>query len=173
MRKIRVVSQKFDGSLRDEYQARLVLEDSATIVLFTALGTPYYDHRKGAWFESEDGLVEIYFKHKWYNVWHICEQISRTNRIYSNIAMPVRFEGDTLTWVDLDLDFRVHMDGSIELLDEDEFQHNALRMGYSKRVVAAARAACDEVLERFARQEFPFNHQEQIALYERIKALIK
>jgi len=162
MRKIKVISKKYDNSYRDEYEAYLYSEADETIIVLSPPGTRYYDHRKGSWFEAPDGLLEIYFKEKWYNVWHICEQNSYRNIIYANICMPAVLEGNVLEWVDLDLDFRVHMNGSIELLDEEEFERNSRRMGYSERVVKNARAACDEVMNRFERGEFPFDYQRQV-----------
>ena len=71
MRKVRVASKKYDGSLRDEYETYLYSESDETIILFSNPGLSYWDHRKGARFEATDGLLEIYFKHRWYNVWHI------------------------------------------------------------------------------------------------------
>jgi protein associated with RNAse G/E len=118
-------------------------------------------------------LIEIYFKDRWYNVWHICEQKSNRNKIYSNICIPAVMEGNVLEWVDLDLDFRVHMDGSIKLLDEEEFEQNARQFGYPGWVVENARAACDEVVNLFETAEFPFDHPRQIERYQRIKGDLK
>jgi protein associated with RNAse G/E len=82
-------------------------------------------------------------------------------------------EGNVLEWVDLDLDFRVHMDGSIKLLDEEEFEQNARQFGYPGWVVENARAAYDEVVNLFETAEFPFDHPRQIERYQRIKRDLK
>lgn len=172
MRKIKIVSQKYNGALRDEYESYLYAEDEAMIVALSPPGTPYYYHKKQGWFASEDGLLELYFKHKWYNVWHICEQNSGINHIYANIAMPVTRQDNVLTWVDLDLDLRVHLDDSLELLDEDEFVENSALFAYPPAVVEQARAAVAELVTCYQQGAFPLNHAEQVALYERIKATI-
>src|SRR5258708_6884619 len=93
MRTVRVLSRKYDGSLRDEYETSLYAETEETITLFSVPGLPYWDHRKAARFEAPDGLLEIYFKRRWYNVWHICEQTSNINLVYVNIATPATLEG--------------------------------------------------------------------------------
>lgn len=170
MRKIKIVSQKYDGTPRDTYESHLYAEDEAMIVVASPPGTPYYYHKKQAWFTSEDGLLEFYFKHKWYNIWHICEQNSGINQMYANITMPAAFQDDVLTWIDLDLDLRVHLDGSLELLDEDEFMENSALFAYPHAVIAQARAAVDELTVCYQQQRFPFNHTEQVALYAQIKA---
>lgn len=169
MRRIKVLSKKYDNSLRDEHEAYLYSREDETITILSPAGTRYYDHRKEAWFEAPDGLLEVYFRDRWYNVWHICEQNSHRNLIYANLCMPASLRGNVLEWVDLDLDFRVHMNGSIELLDEEEFEQNISQFGYSEWVVENVRAACDEVLVRFGRGQFPFDHPRQIKRYRSIR----
>jgi len=44
------------------------------------------------------------------------------NLMYVNIALPVTLQDGVLEWTDLDLDYRVHMDGTVERLDQDEFE---------------------------------------------------
>ena len=60
MDKVTVVSKKFDGTLRDEYETYLVSETDEMITLFSPPKLRYWDHRKGAWFETDDGLITLY-----------------------------------------------------------------------------------------------------------------
>ena len=169
MRKIKIVSRKYDGRLRDEYESYLYSEDAEKVVTFSPPGTPYFWQKQNAWLTSTDGLLEVYYKQAWYNVWHICEQNSHANRMYINIAMPAILQDGVLTWTDLDLDLRVHMDGSLELLDEDEFQENLIAMHYPPAVIAQAYAACDHLKACYAGTRYPFTHVEHCALYASIK----
>jgi len=93
MRTIEIVSRKYDGSLRDEYEAFLYTEDDERLVVYVPAGTLSYDHRKQAWSEAPDGLLEIYFKTRWYSVWHICEQTSNLNQMYIHLSMRAKFPG--------------------------------------------------------------------------------
>lgn len=170
MRRVRVVSKKYDGSLRDEYETYLYSDSGETIILFSAPGLSYWDHRKAVRFEAPDGLLEIYFKHKWYNVWHIAEQVSNTNLIYVNIALPATLYAKTVEWIDLDLDYRVHLDHSVERLDQMEFEQNVQRLGYPQDLIERVRAACQEVEAGLASRKFPFDYERQVALYRRIKS---
>jgi uncharacterized protein len=169
MDKVKVVSKKYDGSLRDEYETFLYAETEETILLFSLPGLGYWDFRKGAWLQAQDGLLEIYFKHKWFNVWHIAEQISNTNLAYVNIALPAVLRDRTVEWVDLDLDYRVHMDHTVELLDELEFAQNSRRYGYPPELLERVQASCREVEGGIARREFPFDYERQVELYQRIR----
>jgi len=85
MQTIRIVSRKYDGRLRDDYEAFLYAEDAERLVVYAPVGTLSYDRRKQTWVAAPDGLLEIYFKARWYNVWHICEQTSNMNQMYSNL----------------------------------------------------------------------------------------
>lgn len=170
IRKIKVISRKYNGALRDEYEAYLVAEDEEVITLLTPPGTPCFSPKKGAWLPGPDGLLELYFKQQWYNVWHICEQKSGWNQIYANIAMPPILQADVLTWIDLDLDLRVHLDGSLEVLDEDEFVTHSDLFAYPPLVVEQARAAVDELVRLYQQGAYPFTYAEQVARYEQIKA---
>jgi protein associated with RNAse G/E len=169
MRTVKVVSKKYEGSLRDEYETRLFAESDETIILFSEPGLRYLDHRKAAWFEAQDGLLEIYFKHRWYNVWHIAEQVSNLNLTYVNIALPATFQQNIVEWIDLDLDYRVHLDHRVERLDQTEFEQNVQHMGYPPDLIEQVGAACREVEAGLARRIFPFDHERQAELYWRIK----
>ena len=95
MRKVKVISKKYDGSLRDEYETALVAETDKTITLFSVPGLPYWDHRKAARFEAPDGLLEIYFKHQvvnWCYRENVCSENMKKemNHGYSSIARSAR-----------------------------------------------------------------------------------
>lgn len=169
MKRLRVISKKYDGSLRDEYDAYLYSETEQALTLFSPPGAKYWDHRKAAWFESQDGLIEVYFKSRWYHVWHICEQVSQRNRSYIHIATPARLQEMRLEWTDLDLDYRVHLDETVERLDQAEFEQNARRWAYPPHLVEHAQAACREVEAGLASCTFPFDHERQVELYHQLK----
>jgi protein associated with RNAse G/E len=168
MRKVRVLSKKYDGSLRDEYETYLYADTNEHIILFSRPGLRYWDYRKNAWFEAQDGLIEIYPRRKLYNVWHIAEQVSNTNLMYVNIALPASLREGTMEWVDLDLDYRVHLDNSVELLDESEFELNSQRFGYPPKLIERVQAVCREIEAGLTQQIFPFDYNQQVKLYNRI-----
>ena len=108
--------------------------------------------------------------------------------MYVNIAMPAVLVDDTLEWVDLDLDYRMHLDGSIQLMDEDEFQQNQQRLNYPPALIEQARpepvavaalhpvvvieqvhAACREVEHGLKQKNFPFDYEHQVKRYRQVK----
>jgi protein associated with RNAse G/E len=172
MRTIRIISRKYDGRLRDDYEAFLYTEDDERLVVYAPVGTMSYDRHIQAWVAAPDGLLEIYFKQRWYNVWHICEQTSNINQIYSNLSMPAVRSASGIEWVDLDLDYRVHLNGRLERLDQDEYRAHIASMGYPAEVQVQVQAACAEIEALYQRRADPFNHATQVALYGQIKAAV-
>ena len=156
-----VVSTKYNGTPRDSYEAQLLDGEGSKIRLRVPSDTPTYGNR-GQMIEAEDNAIEIYFTDRWYNVWHFREHTSYNNLWYSNIAMPARFDSKTLRWVDLDIDIRCYLDGSLRVLDEDEFERNCIEMSYTSEVIERALAARDEVLKLGKSGSFPFDHETQI-----------
>jgi len=169
MRKVHVIKKKFDGTLCDVHEVYLCEETDEHIILLSLPGTRYWLYRKTEWLETPDGLLEIYLKRKWYNVWHIAVQNSYTNLMYVNIAMPAVLEGDKLEWVDLELDYRLHLDGSIQLMDEDEFEQNQQRFNYPPELIEQVHAACREVEVGLKQKKFPFDHEQQVKRYHQVK----
>ncbi len=169
MKKLNILSGKYDGSLRDGYESFLYSETDECFVFFTPPGTKYLDYRHGSWFTAVDGIIEIYFKKKFYKVCHICESGGGRSVVYINIAMPAELSGDTLEWIDLDLDYRLDDDGAISILGRDNFTENYKKMRYPAELIDSVRAACTEVERGLAGGYYPFNNREHKFLYDQIK----
>lgn len=166
---VKVLSKKYDGSLRESYKAYLLEETDELITLFVLPNTPSWDYRKDKLDYGQDGILETYFKHKWFNVMHICEQHSGINLSYINLATPIIKVADGFEWIDLDLDYRVHLDGSVELLDENEYLENSKAMNYSSIVLQNVTLACQEIEKGLLTKDFPFKHKEHLERYLQVK----
>ena len=78
---------------------------------------------------------------------------------YANVATPATLDGDTLRWIDLDLDVVVLDDGTHALWDADEFERHRRAFGYPADVVERALAAQDELLAAARTRAFPFDRE--------------
>lgn len=77
--------------------------------------------------------------------------------IYVDITTPPTWSGDDrVELVDLDLDVIRRADGSVEVLDEEEFVEHAASLAYPDRMVAAARATTAEVVLAITQGREPF-----------------
>ena len=77
-----------------------------------------------------------------------------------NVATPSAYDGETVRYIDLDLDVLVFPDGKTKVVDEDEFLEHSARMGYPPDVIEQARRAVDALVALARAAQFPF---EQIA----------
>jgi protein associated with RNAse G/E len=170
MKPIRVRSSKYDASLRDTYDAFLCAEDAESVLVYVPPGTHCYDYRTRSWSVAPDGVLERYFKRRWYTIWYICEQHSGQNAMYIHLSMPCDALAFGIDWVDLDIDYRVHCDGRVERLDDDEYQAHRVSMGYPAALDAQVQGACAEIEACCSGQRYPFDHATHVALYRQIAA---
>lgn len=77
--------------------------------------------------------------------------------LYVNIGMPVTWDGDTVTQVDLDLDVTRTRSGDIEVIDRDEFADHQTRFGYPPEIVRATERAAELSLGMMRRSDPPFD----------------
>ena len=71
--------------------------------------------------------------------------------------MPPRFDGEMLTYVDLDIDVLVEPDLSYRILDLKDFEENARDYNYPPNVKLEAQRAVDELIDMVETRAFPFD----------------
>jgi len=165
-RPIHVVSTKYDGSAHWEFDSFFVLEDGPLLIATNFAGQVLHN-KAGEWPTPFD-VRNHFWQDRWYNVMR-CDKPQAgglapaglpadLDHYYCNVTTPTMYDGENVRYVDLDLDVRVHADGRIELLDEDEFVENSERMGYPPEVMEQAKRAADELIELATKRAFPFEH---------------
>ena len=153
MRLVHVDMRKWPDELHWHFDARLLGEDEYGIWMHTPSDTIVKRGSEpsrplGVGFvalvpRDEWWIVEFYTDHPWHSV-------------YVNIGTPPVWDGDRVTQIDLDLDVVRKMDGSVVVLDEDEFAEHQLRYSYPPHIIASARAAADAAVASVQRRDEPF-----------------
>jgi protein associated with RNAse G/E len=92
---------------------------------------------------NEWWLAEFYRDHPRYDV-------------YVNIGTPPQWHGDRIHQIDLDLDVVRYTDGSVAVLDEDEFAHHRVESEYPDDLVAAALEASERAVGLLEPRAEPF-----------------
>jgi len=104
-------------------------------------------------FETGDRFVEWYFADRWYNIFEVHSvHDDRLKGWYCNVTRPAAIDPaqGLVSAIDLALDVWIGIDGSVQVLDEDDFE--ALSLTSADR--RAALAAVDE-LKAMARDRLP------------------
>lgn len=77
--------------------------------------------------------------------------------IYVDISTPAKWvTDDRVEMIDIDLDVVRRTDGSVEVLDEDEFLDHQVRFDYPGWLVDRARSTAAELVLKLERREEPF-----------------
>jgi len=147
---------KHDGAEHRRWRGRIAEQEGPLIVLEAEFDADVTHHLLG---EIKRGtrLIEYYWLDRWYNVFRFLQDDGSTRLYYCNINTPPEFNGEILTYVDLDLDVIVQPDYAYEIQDVDEFEANAALYGYSPEETANATAALEELTAKITGREFPFH----------------
>lgn len=100
--------------------------------------------------------LEYYWLDRWYNVFVFHNPVGEVQNYYCNIAEPASLEGQTLTYVDLDIDVLVNSDFSFTIVDQKEFDSNALAYNYPADLRLRSSSALAELVELIRNRTFPF-----------------
>jgi protein associated with RNAse G/E len=157
-RQVRLRATNHDGTPHFEHSAWLVIERRGLWVLQTFAGLEAL--REGDPWTSPYDTRGLYWDDRWYNVVRL--ELPRGGGLhgwYCNIATPAEFDGETLHYVDLQLDVIVHAGDSLdaEVRDEAEFLAAGERYTYPERVVTEARKAVEELLRLVRARAWPFD----------------
>lgn len=163
---MRVLSKKYDGSLRAENHAKHFEHSGNVVEVFSRPGDPFFYHKTNEWRKNENGLIELFLADAWFNVMHIFKHITHDCAMYINLCMPAEIASDELVWVDMDLDYRVGLDGRIELVDEDEFEENSRLWAYPSELRKRVKDEAQKLPGLIRHGDFPFNYKEQEARYK-------
>lgn len=88
--------------------------------------------------------------------WIACFNASGKYALYIDVTGPVTYDGDVIRADDLDLDVVRMPDGSVQLLDEDEFAEHQVRFGYPPGVIDRALATADYLMQAVRDRDEPF-----------------
>ncbi|MBI1885833.1 MAG: DUF402 domain-containing protein [Chloroflexi bacterium] len=152
---ITVVSIKYDGSFHRRQTGWLIEQRGPLIILRHRAGVPV-EFPHSTW-EPETDAIAHYWTDRWYIIYRVVDESGSVIRWYCNFSTPAEFDGESIRYIDLDLDITVQKDFTYYIHDEEEFKANTKQLHYPRKVVKAVGTALDEVLGMVERREFPFD----------------
>lgn len=147
---------KYDGSEHRRWAAQVIKQEGSLVVLDARFPDEVVHDLLGT-IACGTRSLEYYWLDRWYNVFRFAQPNGELRNYYCNVNVPPTFDGEILSYVDLDLDILVAPDFSYRLLDLDDFETNSQRYGYSAEVQNNARRAVDELVGMIQTRQFPFN----------------
>jgi protein associated with RNAse G/E len=152
-----IQSYKHDGSLHRTWAKGLVIDVDAKkyVVVTNKTWVIEADGRK--WYTREPAVC-FFYTDRWYNV---ISMMRKTGvYYYCNLASPSLYDGEAIKNIDYDLDVKVYPNGGYDILDQDEFEEHAIRMGYDSDVIDVVENSLDQLLKRIDARQAPFNSEE-------------
>ena len=147
---ITVRVQKYDGTEHRRWAA-CVVEQTDVLLILDAVFDDEIEHDLIGTIAAGTASTEYYWLDRWYNVFRFGE------RFYCNVSMPPSFDGQVLSYVDLDIDVLVKPDFSYQVLDLEDFEDNARALNYPLEVREKAHAALAELVGLIETRSFPFD----------------
>jgi protein associated with RNAse G/E len=155
---ILVRTYKYDGSEHRSWPAQVLRQEGSLIVLDAKFPDEVVHDLLGTIAGGTHSL-EYYWLDRWYNVFRFAQPNGELRNYYCNVNVPPTFDGESLSYVDLDLDILVEPDFSYQILDVEDFETNTQRYGYSAEVQTNARRAVDELVRIIQTRQFPFGSE--------------
>jgi len=155
--RIEVRTYKYDGTLHRTWQAQLLHKEDSLIVLDARFPDEIVHDLLGT-IASGTHSLEYYWLDRWYNIFRFAQPDGKLRNYYCNVNVPPTFDGETLSYVDLDMDILVAPDFSYRLLDVEDFEKNAEHYRYPAELQAKARQAVEELVTLIETKQFPFSN---------------
>ena len=145
---------KFDGTIRETYQATLSLHDEKRIELRAKASRKL--EINNFTINPGDGIYQYFGYSQWFYIQEYSDREGELRGWYCNIGTPPIVKGLTLTTRDLILDIFVDKDRNTTILDEAEFDEKQEQMTSTERVkVSEAR---EKILQMVEAGATPFYH---------------
>lgn len=155
---VTVESRKFDGKIHRTWKAKL-LNSEANLIILDGVFELEISHPSLGLIDIGTRSIEYYWLDRWYSVFSFYQPDGTFRNYYCNINLPPEFDGEILTFIDLDLDILVSPDMSFIVLDEEEFELNSKKYNYTDELKLNVGRAKDELISLLEKREFPFNNQ--------------
>ncbi len=158
-KKVEIMALKYGNKPHYRWESRILEQNKEYVVVGSRPGRTLKHFSREEEFQFNKWAVEFFFFNHWFTTAVVMEDISgpEIDQYYCNIAQPARYENDRISFVDLDLDLIKKKNSSWQVVDKDDFQINQKRYDYPPELVQKTWQALNNLQERIASGEFPFN----------------
>ena len=149
-------SYKHDKSIHRSWDEAILLDICDDYLVFGNNKTEVIESDGRVWYTKEPAIL-FFYEHCWYNI--IGQMKTDGIYYYCNIASPYVIEGNTIKYIDYDLDLRVFPDGAFKILDRGEYNYHKKKMHYPNELDKILKDDLSSLIEIVRKKEGPFNHE--------------
>ena len=110
----------------------------------------------GRTWHTKEPAIMFFYKNRWFNI--IAQLKSNGLFYYCNIASPYTIDGNTIKFIDYDLDLRVFNDGAFKILDKNEYNYHKKLMKYPNDINTIVKSELSKLIEMKKSGDGPFNY---------------
>ena len=163
-------SNKHDVSIHRSWDEAKLLYIKHDCFVFGNDQTKVIESDGRTWYTREPAVM-FFYKHSWYNV---IGQLKHDGiYYYCNMASPFVIEGNTIKYIDYDLDLRVFPDGAFKILDRGEYKYHKSKMNYPDDIDNILKDDLSKLIEIVRKKENPFSHALVDNYYNKYSKLVK
>lgn len=167
---IQVQSYKHNGTLHRCWDRNFVIADNDDFIVVASHRTKVTEGDGRRWYTHEPA-VTILSKKEWYNV--ICMLKSDGVSFYCNLASPTLIDKGMAKYIDYDLDLKLFPDGSIRILDQNEYEKHKIQLNYSCDLDAVIQKTVGIITEKMNKKEFPFQADVVTQYFDAFKKIVE
>ncbi|WNR45431.1 DUF402 domain-containing protein [Paenibacillus roseipurpureus] len=152
---ITIQALKYGNIPHYAWNTSILEKTDSHIFVLSESGRQLHHFTKDRVFTMPHWTIEFFSFESWFTV--SAEVVEgEIVQYYCNINQPAQMKGNTVSFVDLDLDY-FHKNGVWTVLDEEEFQSNAIKFAYPEELIQRAEQELIALKQRVSRKEFPFD----------------
>ena len=164
MKSATIKSFKHDGSSHRLWDFLYLIKEDDDYYYLGAYKAKVIEDDGREW-RAPEGALYILSKKRFFNV---IVMFKKSNDIeyYVNLASPtVRYDDQSFTFIDYDLDLKRGKDKFIKELDWGEYNVNKVRYNYSNELRKVVEVTMKELHQEILDEVSPFNDRENLCLY--------
>lgn len=160
---IKIQSYKHDGSLHRLWKRNFVLVDNDEWLIVASKKTRVVESNGRVWYTKEPA-ISFFSKTRWFNTIAMLKEEGVS--YYSNIASPTLIDGEIAKYIDYDLDIKRLPNGTLRLLDRNEFKRHISTLEYDQDLVDVIFDQAEKTQAHMATSKFPFDDDEVLRYYQ-------
>ena len=151
--KLKICCYKHNGYLdRTSDEATVIYSDNDMLVVAND-HTTLTEHN-GVSHTTHEPAILFFYKKKWFNI--IGQLKDGGLFYYCNIATPFIIDGNSIKYIDYDLDLRVYPDGGFKVLDRNEYRYHKKIMKYGPELDSIIEDSLNELINMKKSEQPPF-----------------
>ena len=165
---VQIHSYKHNKTLHRIWRSATVIQQTEDCLVLGNYKTGVIESYGRNWMTKEPAIC-YFFKNQWFNVIGMLKPDGIY--YYCNLSSPYIYDGEAVKYIDYDLDIRVSRDGTMKLLDEDEYQKHQVKFRYPQDIKDIIQDELDILIKKIEKKEVPFDSDFVYSSYETFKTL--